>query len=76
MVLLARSHLFGPDHIETICAMENLSLTLELMGDQTAATELLKNIIEAKKRTLGSEHPDTLESIQTLANLQAQQMTI
>ncbi len=37
-------------------------------GRLWSATELFKKVLEARQRTLGSEHPDTLRAMTGLAN--------
>ena len=40
--------------------MTNLAISYSDVGRRQEATELSQKVLEARQRTLGSEHPDTL----------------
>ncbi|KAJ4002988.1 hypothetical protein NW766_012638 [Fusarium irregulare] len=62
-VFQVRKRLLGADHIDTVWAMDNLATTFE--GKE--AEEMQRRVIEAKVRTYGEEHPETLHSKGNLA---------
>ena len=47
--------------------MNNLAETLYAQGDLTGAHKLQEQVLEAKARLLGKEHPDTLAAMLNLA---------
>jgi hypothetical protein len=72
-VLEARRGLLGEEHPDTLMAMNNLALTLQVQGDPAGARKLMEQVLEASRRLLGEEHPDTLRAMNNLAQmLQAQ----
>jgi hypothetical protein len=58
---------FGPEHPDTLTAMNDLALTLWSQGDLAGARDLQEQVLEASTRTLGPEHPDTLRAKDVLA---------
>lgn len=46
--------------------MNNLAITYSGIGHRQEAIELSGKVLEMRQRTLGSEHPDTLDAISTL----------
>jgi tetratricopeptide (TPR) repeat protein len=59
-VLEGRLHLLGPEHMDTLTAMNNLASSLE---DYPRALALHKQVLETRRRVLGPEHEHTLFSI-------------
>ncbi len=51
--------------------MNNLAGLLAAKGDYAGAEPLYRRALEARERTLGKEHPDTLGSVNDLAGLLA-----
>ena len=47
--------------------MANLAITLNDMGNHQEAIELHRRALEAREKTLGPEHPETLQSVSHLA---------
>jgi hypothetical protein len=47
--------------------MNNLAVTLVDLGDAAGAADLHGQVLDARRRLLGPEHPDTLMSINNLA---------
>jgi Tetratricopeptide repeat/TIR domain len=67
-VLEARRRLLGPDHPDTLLSMNNLAMTLRVLGDADGAADLHRQVLDARRRLLGPEHPDTLTSMNNLAD--------
>jgi uncharacterized protein (DUF2267 family) len=67
-VLKAHRRLLGPEHPDTLKAMNNLAQTLKAQGDLGAARALQEQVLEARRRLLGPEHPDTLTAMGNLAS--------
>jgi tetratricopeptide (TPR) repeat protein len=57
----------GPDHLDTLTALNNLATTLRIAGKTTEAIALFEKVREATERTVGPEHPDTLAALNNLA---------
>ncbi|KAI4221929.1 MAG: hypothetical protein L6R40_008609 [Gallowayella cf. fulva] len=53
----------------------NFALVYSEVGRRQEALQLTERVVEAKKRTLGEEHPDTLTSIHTLVYMKTPQNT-
>jgi bacterioferritin-associated ferredoxin len=47
--------------------MNNLAQTLGAQGDHGAGRKLEEQVLEARRRVLGEEHPDTLTAMNNLA---------
>ncbi|MFA7429637.1 MAG: tetratricopeptide repeat protein, partial [Rhodospirillaceae bacterium] len=45
-----------------------LAATLWAQGDRAGARALLEQVVEARRRVLGAEHPDTVTSMNILAS--------
>jgi tetratricopeptide (TPR) repeat protein len=54
--------------LDQINVADRFSLPLEESGSLQEALELKEKVLEARQRTLGSKHPDTLAAMQGLAN--------
>jgi Tetratricopeptide repeat len=48
--------------------MHNLAISYSEVGRRQEALELTEKVVAARERTLGEEHPDTLDSMDCLAN--------
>ncbi|MGW6568290.1 tetratricopeptide repeat protein [Streptomyces sp. NPDC054975] len=64
---LRRIH--GPDHPDTLRAVQNLALTMDMAGSRTRAIELLTDGFEERLRALGPDDPSTLEAREHLARV-------
>ena len=57
-----------PEDAERLFVANNLAVTLqESAGDSEGAAQLLKEVLAVRRRTLGNEHSETLDSITNLA---------
>jgi predicted Ser/Thr protein kinase len=61
--LQIRRRVLGPDHADTLEAMEMLSVALGTMGKLNEAEAVERQILGIRLRVLGDEHPDTLASM-------------
>ncbi len=52
--------------------LNNLALTLRSQGDASSARKLHEEVLAARRRVLGKEHPDTLRSMWWLCYIQAE----
>jgi serine/threonine protein kinase/Tfp pilus assembly protein PilF len=59
----------GPEHPDTLTAMNNLALLLLAQGKLAEAEPLYRQVVEAQTRVQGPEHPDALTSIGGLADV-------
>lgn len=57
--LEVRRRVQGPEHPETLIAMDQLAQTLLDLGEAAAAAELQRSALEATHRLKGPRHPDT-----------------
>jgi hypothetical protein len=48
--------------------VNNLALCLRVLGDAAGALPLYRRALDSSERVLGPEHPDTLTSVNNLAN--------
>jgi serine/threonine protein kinase len=62
-----RKGLFGPDHVETLNAQNNLAGCYQNAGKLNLALPLLEETLTLSKAKLGADHPDTLVSMNSLA---------
>ncbi|MDQ3765485.1 MAG: FxSxx-COOH system tetratricopeptide repeat protein [Actinomycetota bacterium] len=60
-----RQQLLGEDHPDTLRSANNLAITLNMLGEYTAARQLDEDTL-ARRRVLGEDHPDTLASADNL----------
>ena len=65
-VALRRQEL-GPEHPETVGAMNDLAIVLDRMGKFAEEQKILEVVVAVKRRTLGPEDPLTLRSVNNLA---------
>lgn len=68
-----RRQVFGPEHPETVGAMNDVAIILHTLGRFDEAHKLFAEAVEVKRRTLGPEDPVTLRSVNNLANILAEQ---
>jgi tetratricopeptide (TPR) repeat protein len=61
----------GPDHPETLAAMDDLAMSNYEQGKYTEAESLCAVALEGRRRVLGMEHPDTLLSMSNMAEIYA-----
>ena len=59
----------GPDHPDTIAALNGLALTYRGLGKRAESESMFLEALDAQRRTLGPEHPDTLITMNNLALL-------
>ncbi len=57
----------GPEHLDTLCSMNELALAYQHAGKRDLALPLLEESLKLFKAKLGAEHPDTLTSMNNLA---------
>ena len=62
----AAKNSFGPEHAETLAALDSLGLALREAGESEEAEQVLRPVVAARSRVLGAEHVDTLESVNHL----------
>lgn len=58
---------YGPEHPDTITAMNNLALTLSNQGKTDEAASIQQQALEITHRIRGPEHPDTISVMNNLA---------
>ncbi|KAF8177925.1 hypothetical protein K438DRAFT_1844922 [Mycena galopus ATCC 62051] len=58
---------FGPNHLDTVHAMDNLAVICDSLGEFEEAKKLKLAVLENQKKLLGEEHLDTLHTVQSLA---------
>ncbi len=63
----------GPEHPETVGAMNDLAIVLDRMGRFAEEQRILEEVVAVKRRTLGPEDPVTLRSVNNLAIVLAMQ---
>ncbi|KAI5816870.1 hypothetical protein BZA77DRAFT_246013 [Pyronema omphalodes] len=61
------ARLLGEESTKTLMAMHSVGRMLLLSGRPKEAQELQENVLEVRRRTLGDEHPDTLDVMYNLA---------
>jgi Domain of unknown function (DUF4062)/Tetratricopeptide repeat len=59
-IVEARARVLGPEHPDTLTALENLAFWTGLAGDAAGARDQLAALLSICERLLGPEHPDTL----------------
>ncbi len=57
----------GPEHPDTLRAMQKLASSYEEAGRVAEADALKETVMVLRRKVLGPEHPDTLDAIQTRA---------
>jgi serine/threonine protein kinase/Flp pilus assembly protein TadD len=71
--LALRRQELGPEHPETVGAMNDLGIILHAQGQIEKARKLFAEVVEVKKRVLGPEDPITLRSVNNLASTLAEE---
>src|SRR5438093_980333 len=66
-VLALRRKTLGPEHPETLGALDNLANSYHAAGRQDEAVKLLEEVLPLCRKVLGPEHPDTLGAMNNLA---------
>src|SRR5262249_4793112 len=61
-----RDHL-GPDHPDTLRAIQQLAATVFASGRRNDALRLYQDVYDRRSQALGSEHADTLRSLNGIA---------
>ena len=56
----------GPDHPDTLSALQNLAISYLDAGRQDEALKLQEEGLALSRKVLGQEHPDTLDAMQNL----------
>lgn len=59
--------MLGPEHPDTLVALNNLALDMVGDGRYAEAEPLFRQVWDASKRVLGKDHPSTLVSVNNLA---------
>ena len=57
----------GPEHPETLVAMNNLACDYRDAGRKDEALKLFEQVLALRRKVLGPEHPDTLAAMNNLA---------
>lgn len=63
-----RAEHLGPDHPETLTAMNNLALALKAIGKRDQALALFEETLAKREQLLGPDHLETLISMNNLAS--------
>lgn len=58
----------GPEHHDTIAAMNDLAVSYVRVGRIDEALKLQKEVVTLRRKVLGDEHPETLNAMANLAN--------
>jgi tetratricopeptide (TPR) repeat protein len=59
--------LLGPEHSDTLGAMNNLAQALHALGDASGAADLNRQVVDASRRVFGPDHSNTLKAMNNLA---------
>src|SRR5260370_7144620 len=59
----------GPEHPETVDALNDLGLLFQKIGDYAKAGPLYQQALRIRQKVLGPEHPLTAQSLNNLASL-------
>jgi hypothetical protein len=68
-VVEIRRRIQGPEHPDTLSALNDLGQNSAFLGKFDEAAALLEQVLAARRRVLGPEHPDTAESLCVLGEL-------
>ena len=60
--------MLGPDHPDTLAAVNDLGDLLGIKGDLEGAAALIRRALAGREKLLGPDHPDTLRSVANLGN--------
>jgi tetratricopeptide (TPR) repeat protein len=64
-----RLHTLGPENQATLLSKHHLAVVLESERQLGEAEKIERETLEVRRRVLGREHPDTLQSMKTLGRL-------
>ena len=64
-----REKVLGPEHPDTLMALNNLGGFLQHLGERTLARALLERALRGRQKVLGPEHLNTLTTVFNLALL-------
>jgi tetratricopeptide (TPR) repeat protein len=66
-----RRNVLGEEHPDTLTAMHNLGISLQMQGRSSGqideAEQLYNRVLELRRKVLGEEHPDTISSIEKVS---------
>ena len=60
--------LLGPEHLDTLRAMQGLAAIKASQGHHAEAEKILKLVLEGRKRTLGHDDLETLSVVERIAD--------
>jgi tetratricopeptide (TPR) repeat protein len=66
--LQVRESILGPEHLDSLCTLNNMGIILIHLGQYSEAESALRKALNAKVRVLGQHHLRTLESMANLAS--------
>jgi tetratricopeptide (TPR) repeat protein len=67
-VLEVRRHIFGEEHPDTLCSMQNLAITYRELGGRLKEVKgIQEKVLEVRRRILGEDHPGTADALHNLA---------
>ena len=69
IVLKQTLKIWGPEHRESLAAMQGLAHSHYWLGNYEKAEDLLKRVVEVREKTLAQEDPDLLGSRNALASI-------
>ena len=69
MVLAIYEKALGPEHPDTVAALNNLAMLYKTMGDYDKAEPLYRRSLAISEKTLGPKHPDTALALNNLATI-------
>ena len=64
-MLALRRKVLGPEHPDTLRAMNNLAISYSDAGRRDEALKLREEVLTLRRKVLGPEHPDTLMAMTT-----------
>jgi hypothetical protein len=59
----------GSQHPATLDSKHELAITLAALGSKPEARSMLLEVLEARQRVLGPDHPDTLKTAAALKGI-------
>ena len=65
--------MLGLEHPDTLTRITNLALTYWNQGRWKEAIQLMSEVVQYRREKIGSDHPDTLQSIRTIDEWRAEQ---
>ena len=60
---------YGPEHADTLAAINNLAVLLKQLGRYEKALPLYEKVLAGDEKKNGANHPHTLDSVYNLARL-------